>query len=377
MKKVVYILGVNRTGFILQDLLDDDKAIFKGYVSLNKVSGNQAVRGGYPLISMDKLQEEQYDYLLICDYVDYDKADSRNISVLNCLSLISMQLSSEFYAIRKKAVCDMNDENVCGIVTGMSYLQRGLIPELLHRKFCMCACPCQDLYYDLYTLADAAERMGKRLQYSVMGVSPYSFRYDLSLSKENSSRVIYYFREFGEVHHLVGAEESIEEMRRQDDALNEICYPIWQNILYDNFFDEPFARVENTFCFETGDEEQQMKSLEIMKKIGNKPYPETVRENILLFEMYLKLCAERSIKVLVLIPPFSKFFREHFPAEYVEEARTIIENYHEKYDLKVLDLYDSPEFMDDDYYADEDHLNVYGAEKLTEMLNSVLEDGFY
>ncbi|MCR4895667.1 MAG: hypothetical protein K5891_02710 [Lachnospiraceae bacterium] len=377
MKKSVYIAGTSKVAYFIQDLLNSENVIFLGYVSLNQELENQAVRGGYPLISMNRLKSEQYDYLLFSEDTEFDKSDDRNISLFNCMSFLSFFLSPEYYLLRKKALSDMNNEDACGIVTGMSYVQRGLIPEHLTKRLCMCAAPCQDLYYDFFSLADALRRMTQKLKYVVMGISPYSFRYDLSLSQENSARVLYYYREFGETHNFAVTEDGIALMERYDKVFDEICYPEWRNIVFDLFFEDSLERNDESFSYGSGDDIRQEESLEKMRKIGNKPYPETVAENEMIFGMFLELCARHGIKTVVLIPPFSRFFREHFPMEYVEEARAIIRSHHAKYEFEVLDMYDSPEFLDDKYFADEDHLNVFGADKLTARLDEFLSERYY
>lgn len=376
MRKI-YIAGTDKLSLLIQDLVDLKKIDFKGFVSFDKTEQNKFIRGGYPVLTIEQLDKKGYDYLIVCDKIDYDKEDPKIVSVWDSLSIVSMQLNPEFFIYRQKALRDMADENACGIVTGISCIRCAVNTELMSRKWAMCACSSQDLYYDFFAVADAIKRMGAGLKYVVMGIVPYSFRYDASLSTENYRKCLAYYREFGELHNLAALKPGLEYMERTDQILDELCRQDWRNLCFDFLCDGLFKSSDQEFYFEQCSPEQQQKSLEKMQRLGNKPYPATVAENTMVFDMYLKLCTRHNIKVTVLIPHFSEFFREHFPAEYVEETRSIIQEYCGKYDFAVMDLYDSPDFADDKYYADEDHMNVYGAAKLTERLDAFLEARIY
>ncbi len=380
--KTVYIAGTSKLSFLLQDLLDPQKVDFKGYVTIEKrgkkqSDGAQFVWGGYPMITMDEYQSIPSDYLIIGEAIDFDESDPKMISLAKSLSVVGMYLGAEYYIYRKKSLRDMKDKNICGIVTGMSYAQRGINTEQMSRKWALCAYPSQDLYYDFFTLADAVKRLEGKLKYVVMEIAPYSFRYDLSLSKRVCNKVYYYYREFGEVHNASLPQEELELLERCDRVLDELCYPNWRDIIFDFISETTFQHSERMYNFNNLTKEQQQESLEVMKNVSNKPYSDTIAENKMVFDMYLKLCSRHNIKVTVFIPPFSDFFRKHFPIEYVEETRNIVHEYRGKYVFEILDLYDSPDFVEDKYYMDEAHMNIYGAAKLTEVLDGFLKNKIY
>ena len=380
MKKIVYIAGTNKLSFLFQALLDPQKTEFGGYVTFDPSEKEQFVWGGYPLIPIEQFENLKSDYLIVCNEEDFDRIDRNDVGKVTprfSLSVVGMYLGEEYYIYRKKAIQDLNNGNTCGVITGMSYTQRGINAEQMSKKWCLSAYPSQDLYYDFFALADAIKRSGDRIKYAVMGLAPYSFRYDLSLSKGVQEKVYFYYREFGEFHNAVPIQEDLELMIRYDKILDDLCYPNWRDVYFDFITEHPFKRSEHVFDFQGLDEKQQQKSLEEMKKISNKPYSETIAENKMVFDMYLKLCKKHNIKVTVLLPPCSGFFREHFPQDYVDETRSIIQEYSGKYDIEILDLYDSPEFAEDKYYMDEAHMNKWGAEKLTKVLDEFLINRVY
>lgn len=382
MKKTVYIAGTSKISFLTQDLLDPEKTEFKGYVMLEKREEDQSeawqfIWGGYPLLTIEQYQKTQADYLIIGEINDFGKDDPKVVPMGRSLSIVGMYLGAEYYIYRKKSLRDMKNENICGIVTGMSYMQRGINTEQMSRKWALCAYPSQDLYYDFFTLADAIKRLGGKLKYVVMGIAPYSFRYDLSLSKGVQEKVYLYYREFGELHNAIPSPEELELFVRCDKVLDELLCSNWRDIIFDFISESTFQHSNRIYHFKALNDKQQQESLEVMKKTGNKPYPDTVAENKMVFDMYMKLCSRHNIKTTVLLPPFSEFFREHFPDEYVEETRNIIRDYQGKYNFEILDLYDSPDFAKDMYYMDEAHMNIYGAEKLTKILDDFLKEKVY
>ncbi len=73
----VYIAGVCKLSLLLQELLDTDKVEIKGYVSFERETAGQLVYGGYPLISIEQLQEKKFDYIIICGKNSFNKNDPR------------------------------------------------------------------------------------------------------------------------------------------------------------------------------------------------------------------------------------------------------------------------------------------------------------
>lgn len=371
MKKVFYIGGTNRLAQFAQDLLGTDKVNIKGYVSAKDVYEKERFRG-YPLISAEKLKHEEYDFFLICEEMEYDRSDKRNIALLECLSIMSMVISPEYYLLRKTMLREMKMDTM-GVNTGMSYVQRGLIYENISVPFCMCAAPTQDLFYDFYTLADASAKMAGRLKYVIMGLAPYSLRYDLSLSKANQNRSLYYFREFKEWHNLKMEQSETDRMTYYDEVMDEYATSLWRDICFDILTDDPYHRVKDVFVFDKCDERKKEESLRTVHDLANKPYEASLEENKVIFEMYLKLCKKMDIRLIVLLPPFSIFFREHFPKNYIEEMRSIVRGFQKDYNFVFADMYEDPDFAEDKCYADVDHLNAYGAELLTRKVDALVE----
>ena len=371
-----YIGGTCKLAHVIHDLLCEERIIMKGYV----VPGDlvQEQDSGYPCISIDELQTSQYDFCFFCENVgEYNVLDRRNIDVKKSLSVVSMYLQPEYYAHRKTALYYMRQGNIDGIITGISSVLRGINATFLPGKWLNCCGPGQDLYYDFLSLSDAITRTNGTIKYAVMGIAPYSFRYDLSLSKKNSLRTLAYYRQFGDLHNASYPEEELEYMKYLDSIMDKYCFANWRDICFDVIFDYSFRGKRDKFYYDTLSEEELQESVERVRRLADKPYLNTLEENKLIFEYYLKLCYRKNIKMIVLIPPFSDFFKKYFTEEYVLELRKIINQYKQEYPFEILDLYDDEAFNEAGLYEDQDHLNAYGAIELTNHLSSFLRERGY
>lgn len=95
-------------------------------------------------------------------------------------------------------------------------------------------------------------------------------------------------------------------------------------------------------------------------------------ELLLLNEDFLRkifdFCGERGVRVLLLNTPVTAEFRKHQDPRQVAKNKQLLHRLRCDYPyIEYLDLEADPRFTDDDFY-DSDHLNQYGATKLTHIL---------
>ncbi len=97
------------------------------------------------------------------------------------------------------------------------------------------------------------------------------------------------------------------------------------------------------------------------------------KENILIFEKYLKTLRDYNIKPIIVICPTSKYYYKYFENGYQKNKfYKIIEKFEKSYDFQVIDYFNSDLFEDNDFW-DYGHLNGKGAEKFTGILNNEIE----
>lgn len=99
-------------------------------------------------------------------------------------------------------------------------------------------------------------------------------------------------------------------------------------------------------------------------------------ELLRLNEGYLRqmftFCRARSIRVLLLNTPVTADFLKHEDPRQVAKNKQLLHKLlHDYPEVEYLDMESDPRFADDDFY-DADHLNQYGAAKLTNILKDYL-----
>ena len=92
------------------------------------------------------------------------------------------------------------------------------------------------------------------------------------------------------------------------------------------------------------------------------------KRNIKVLEEFLKDMEKANKKVILFIPPVTKFYRSGVSEEMKQAYETFVFPIVQKYSCcKLLDLFASEQFDVSDF-QDYDHLNLYGAKKLSKLL---------
>lgn len=81
------------------------------------------------------------------------------------------------------------------LATGISYTNLGLKEELLNKKCFKFSIGSQDLYYDYTIVKNIIENYKEKkqnLKYTIIGLTYYSFQYDMSLSAMKNKVILYY-----------------------------------------------------------------------------------------------------------------------------------------------------------------------------------------
>lgn len=83
-----------------------------------------------------------------------------------------------------------NKDNVKGVITGLSYFEVGIEENRLELPFINLALSSQDLFYDFEILKHTIENLNSsnNIKQAIIGLSNYSFRYDLSMTQNNQTK---------------------------------------------------------------------------------------------------------------------------------------------------------------------------------------------
>lgn len=306
-------------------------------------------------IYINDLKDYSYDFLFILEELNkeefikkfskyIDKAiyfyEDFKVSVIEGLDYKILQLLSR--------------KNIEGIITGLSYAEVGIKEHLLKNNFINFALSSQDLYYDFFLLKYIYkfEEVRKTLKYVIINLSYYSFDYDMSIAI-SKYRIHRYCKYFEEYHH-------------NNDTIGVDIYRNFyeKRITFDDYINMN-KKKENTLLVpnDTNGEYEALRN-------STMDYEHTRCEYEDIFDKYLLFLKEKNIKPIVAICPTSYHYRKYFDKTNKKDLfYSIINKFKMKYDLQVIDYFESNLFDDTDFW-DYSHLNGKGADKFTDILNN-------
>ncbi|MED4454435.1 D-alanyl-lipoteichoic acid biosynthesis protein DltD [Metabacillus fastidiosus] len=377
----IVVFGINNYCGIIPGLIDQDKSKIIAYIDDTSEKVGSEING-CPIISINQLDNLQYDYLLLLNSnyeiinnkIKQGKINIENIFNFNRHFLIDTDYN--FYSKYYNFIDDNKDFE--GIITGLSYAEIGIDPKILQKNFFNFAVSSQDLFFDYQIMKFLLEfsELRENIKYSVISLAYYSFGYDLSKSKNvRTLRTEIYYPILGTVHNYHPGKEFIKEYDNYSSICKKLLTEDFSRQLYNIM--EPIGRntidrtLRKEFSSQKMTHEEVLKEKESVEKDFKKRYPDTVKENTQILKSYLNLLKENSIKPIIVVCPVSKFYQENASDDIKVEFDKIINDMKQEYDFQIIDLFYSDKFVDSDFY-DSSHLNYNGAEKFTNILNKLI-----
>lgn len=375
VKYKILVLGVNHLSLCVDRLIDRNKADIVAFVDDGGDNSGKYINN-LEIIDLNGITHKLFDYVFSISANDHIVSNLKRIlgdeRFIDYHLLKTLILSSpEFYI--KHFDFLSNEKNFTGILTGLSYVQKGVNEKLLRGNFVNLANPGQDLFYDfeMFKYAYSQTEISENLQYAIIGLSYYSFHYDLSRSA-NEARVNYYYpitksmhnneraNQYLYYHHMLEKVESDILQQGHFLAAFEPEKDYFQKIINDGYSAE-YDCQKQTY-------EEIIEGIESIKRDFNKNYPITVAENKEILRGYLEFLVANSIKPIIMICPVTKLYQSFTPKAFKHELYEIINKLSSEIHFQFLDYYSSDEFDDSDFY-DPSHMNYKGAEKLSNILN--------
>ena len=376
-KKKIYLWGKDEHLKYVASLADKRRVVIKGIVFPDETMELPESMWGYPVYGLSEM-EDDYDYVLSMEgnVHDYIMSKEKTAVISECISWVSFLISPDTYFTRRRMENAIKSEcEADGVITGISYAQRGLIPQNMSMNMIMAAAPSQDIYYDKNLFLHLFSKLngGRGLKYAVVALAPYGLRYDESKSAANCSRCLAYYDMLGRTHHYELDQNWLMEMDDTRKKLDGIMTDGYEEVLASIYCDIDFKYSRRIFEFDKLSQEEEKEVMDNLHSIADKPYVDTVKDNAEYLEDYLMFLSANNVKTVVLLPAFPGIFKEVFPREIIDEETKIVEQLKERYGFAFLNLYDDPDFDDRKHFADEDHLNVYGAGLMTKKLDDCLK----
>lgn len=356
----VLIFGTGKTSRIVESALKKNINIV-AYLDNDSSKWNKIINSKI-VLPPRKIKEIEYDYIIIASQYN-DAIYSQLIELgIDNNKIFQHNLFCMFYfnEIKHKLDYLIGDdiENVEILLTGISYMVRGIDINTFSKKAYSLALFSQDLFYDYslikYIIENYKAKL-KRLKYVIIGLSYYSFEYDLSLSSLKY-RTLLYNDAIGVLHNFIDVEKILVNKNITVDISKKIFDYDESHWLY-------MSNMVSEEKLYTLDKDKGKRQAEID---CNKNYPKTVEENIKIFDDYLELLKINNIKPIVVVPPVSKYYAENFSKRISDKFMSIISDRNGLF--QYIDYFESDLFEDSDFF-DVSHLNEKGAKKYTKIID--------
>lgn len=265
-------------------------------------------------------------------------------------------------------------DEVKGIVTGGRNVANAIRSDLLRTNTISVANRSQDVFYDFKLFCQAYESM-PNLEYVIIGLTPYSLRYDTSKSKAEWRRCLVYYPVVETMHNCKGAEQLVELYKTEQSKVRRYFETGYLESLFELFKEVDFKpEIGGNAVFDDASLTQEMTehNLREISALYNRPYTDILLQNRVLLEEYVHFCNMKGIKVIFFVPPYTKWYKEHMKKSYYEELISTLKILCPKYDAQLIDMMNVS--LPDSCFKDYANINNIGAVKVASYINEALEN---
>lgn len=331
------------------------------------------------LCDLNQIKDYEYDYILNCsasNAFDKRKLNINQDKLVDFSKWFFEFFDYEFY--RTYYNFKGTEKNYEGIITGISYHEVSIDTKNLDKGFYNFAISGEDIFYNYIRANDLISNQKlKLLKYAILGLSYYSFQYDLSKTESSFGkfRSNIYYPFYNTMHNYKNRRESMQFYDKFKKYSQELFLDDYERIIYEMIRSNAEYNwnkmINSTFNSNQLNEKELDYEINQVMNDANKNYPLTVMENKEIFKRYLDLLVSNNVKPTIVICPVTNFYRKYFSARLKQEFYGIIKEFQNKYKFQIIDYYESQEFTDEDFY-NSSHLNVHGAAKFTKILNNLI-----
>jgi hypothetical protein len=257
------------------------------------------------------------------------------------------------------------------IILGSSQAYYGINPAFFEKKAFNLANSSQSLNYDSDVLLKSIDDLPS-LKNVIITVSYFSFYYDLDFEAE-SWRSNYYTKFYGVNHtkknFLEIRKYSLLALYTPKEALSFFSkglsgIDLSEGVDKNGFLIRDSVGLHNRISDSSGKNRFLFHS-SIMKEQYHAKIIQAL--NDLLLEL-----KKRKVSVYFVSTPLYKTYSTHLNKQVQQKNDSLISQLCKKYSCSYLDFSSDKRFVKEDFY-DNDHLNVYGANKLSTIINDVIQ----
>jgi hypothetical protein len=360
MNKVI-VFGVRNSADVLESIADRKKMEIIFYCD-NDATLIGKIQNNVKIIKPNDLNKVNFDYLII--------------SPRNAIARKQIKLQLEKLKISNEKIIDFYDyisglEHKLSIlaqkkdyevfVTGLSYAMLGIDEKYMKKPTINFSYESQDLYYDYNIAKHVINNYDNQFKYAVLGISYYSFDYDLSKSV-NQSKTLLYYETLKDLHNY--NKNNIGDFIKNKKDIYSKC----EKVFIDDFIKISYELPNSMMSKEKIVAQRDLPYLD-----SNKDYPETVKENVNILYSYLKLLNENNVKSIIVVFPCSSYYYKHFSTRLEKRFYNIINSLKNNIQFEFYDYFKSDLFKDDDF-IDISHLNKQGSQKMSEIISNIIDN---
>lgn len=322
---------------------------------------------------------DEYDLFLLCEepIKAYDIQSipdkTKILKIWDCLKFKYVVYPSFYASYMDYRNLVKKGTKVKCVATGSTNVKSALQANILHMKTLSLANNAQDLFYDYQMFCHVYEKLPD-LEYAIIGLEPYSLRYDASKSKVEWRRCLVYYPIVKTIHNCNDAGSLISMFEEEDVKIKAFFDGEYLLSLYHTFAAQDKSGISNgneVYSDKGRAKEMTAMNLREIKELYNKPFQDIVEENKKILDEYTHFCCEKGIKVIFFIPPFSEWYKENMNKEYYEELIQEVNMLCEKYNAECVDLMKIP--VPDCCFADYANVNKLGAVKTASYINEIVD----
>lgn len=327
------------------------------------------------VIDISEINNFEFDYIInvgnyknISDYgIDEDK-------IIDLKKWVADFFDYKFY---EKYFKEYNYKEIEGIITGMSCHEVGIDINCLKHKFVNLAMLGEDLYYNyLHARKMIFDVKMENLKYCIIGLTPYSFHYDLSLTENEilKNRTNIYYSFYKEYHDYRNKNIDIELYNDFESKINKIFINSYKQIIMKFFRYEYEKKWHGIRLGKINRKKMSRNDIEFeIRHESNMNYSVVINNNHNILTKYIEMLIDNNIEPIIVICPAINLYKYNFSETIYDQFNNVINSVKSKYDVQILNYFDCNYFTEDDFY-DPSHLNIYGAQKFTKVLQKRIEE---
>ena len=368
MKNRAYLIVLDRK--ILQQTLqviDFEKLTVDGIIMDYgiQIKVGEKVIPLYSFAEIDIVLRKKENFCLLVGYEYHMRELGQMAKILHVMGVdkdrivnFTIYFSTSYWGnLKYAASCEKLDF----FATGISYMEVGIAIEDFGGSVGVnLSSTGQDLYYGYQTARFVLNR--RPVKYCLIGLSPYSFLYDI---RHSFSANFYQLQ-----YDIVGFPQN-------DDNAANFTFEVMQKdfkrqfdyIQADKDADPNYMNLKQSIC-QTMTGKKLWTLAQELEDVSGVFDQEVMEKNIEILQQYLFLCHEKSVRPICVVLPFSPILHDSYPAEKLILFRSTLHALLNQEKDMLIDLFD--EHLGYECFYDLTHLNQKGAAVISRMIASYI-----